>query len=309
MLPGGPLENHNRRAHLARWVVSRDNPLTARVIANRVWQWHFGRALASTPNDLGTRGHPPSHPELLDWLARELVESGWSLKHLHRVILLSATYQQTTRRERHAVEIDPQNIWLAGFPRRRLEAEEVWDHLHATAGVLQATWFGTPFVPPLSDEELQGLYDIEQKPDKKWPVTAEQNRRAIYILNRRSFRFPFFEAFDPPSNGVSCPVRQATTVPSQALTLLNNQVVSRLASAMSDRLTREAGDDPVRWIPLAWLLAYSREIDDNELPLAARFLADAEAAHRARGSADPQRTARVEFCLALMNTSEFIDAH
>ncbi len=309
MLPGGPLENHNRRAHLARWVASRDNPLTARVIANRVWQWHFGRALASTPNDLGTRGHPPSHPELLDWLASELVDGGWSLKHLHRVILLSATYQQTTRREDHAVEIDPQNIWLAGFPRRRLEAEEVWDHLHATAGVLQATWFGTPFVPPLSDEELQGLYDIEQKPDKKWPVTEEQNRRAIYILNRRSFRFPFFEAFDPPSNGVSCPVRQATTVPSQALTLLNNQTVSRLASAMSDRLIREAGDEPVRWIRLAWLLAYSREIDDDELPLATRFLADSEAAHRALGSADPQRTARVEFCLALMNTSEFIDAH
>ncbi len=307
-LPSGPEESQQRRAQLAHWLVAPQNPLTARVIANRVWQWHFGQALASTPNDLGTMGHAPSHPELLDWLASELVENGWSLKQLHRLIVLSATYQQSAVREPQAIQADPQNVWLAGFPRRRLEAEEVWDHLHAAAGTLDTKSFGPPFVPKLSAEELKGLYDIEQKPDKKWPVTQEQNRRAIYILNRRSFRFPFFEAFDPPNSGASCPTRQMTTVPAQALTLLNNSRVAEQAKAMSERLAREAGDDPNERVRLAWVLAFSREASDAELQLALRFLAESEAAHQTKGTADPRAAALVEFCLGLMNTSEFIDA-
>ena len=306
-LPSGPEESQQRRAQLARWLVAPQNPLTARVMANRVWQWHFGQALASTPNDLGTMGHAPSHPELLDWLASELVESGWSLKQLHRLIVLSSTYQQSAVREPEALQADPQNLWLAGFPRRRMEAEEVWDHLHAAAGTLDTKSFGPPFVPKLSAEELKGLYDIEQKPDKKWPVTEEQNRRAIYILNRRSFRFPFFEAFDPPNSGASCPTRQMTTVPAQALTLLNNSRVAEQAKAMSERLAREAGADLDDRVRLAWMLAFSREASDGELQLALRFLAESEAAHTKKGTADPCAAALVEFCLGLMNTSEFID--
>lgn len=153
-LPAGPDENKQRRARLARWVVSPQNPLTARVLANRVWQWHFGRALAPTPNDLGTQGLPPSHPELLDWLASELVANGWSLKKLHRAVVLSSTYRQSAVREAGAIAADPQDVLLAGFPRRRLEAEEVWDHLHAAAGTLDPKSFGAPFVPKLSAEEL-----------------------------------------------------------------------------------------------------------------------------------------------------------
>ena len=308
---GGPISNdanesQQRRAHLARWLVSPQNPLTARVIANRVWQWHFGQALAATPNDLGTRGHPPSHPELLDWLATELVENGWSLKKLHRLLLLSSTYQQSTHRNSRMPDIDPQNVWLSHFPRRRLEAEEVWDHLHSAAGTLVTTHFGSPFIPQLSAEELKGLYDIEQKPDKKWPVTEVQNRRAIYVLNRRSFRFPFFEAFDPPNSGASCPTRQATTVPAQALTLLNNGIVSRQAKAMSERLVREAGENRSDQVRLAWLLAYSRQVTEPELEVALQFLAEAKLAHQQQGTPDPAATALNEFCLGLMNTSEFI---
>ncbi len=306
MLPGGPGEAKQRRALLARWLVSPQNPLTARVIANRIWQWHFGRALASTPNDLGTQGDPPSHPELLDWLATELCENGWSLKGLHRRILLSSTYRQSAIRDAKAVAADPQNRWLAGFPRRRLEAEEVWDHLHAAAGTLDLKGFGPPFVPKLSPEELQGMYDLENKLELKWPVTSEQSRRAIYILNRRSFRFPFFEAFDPPSTATSCPSRQTTTVPAQALTLLNNGIVGGLARSMAGRLSLEAGSEVALFVKRAWLLAYSRDADDVEVQLALEFIEGAEAAHRKAGTADAHAAALEEFCMGIMNTTEFI---
>jgi mono/diheme cytochrome c family protein len=305
-LPGGPDEAKQRRAQLARWLVSPQNPLTARVIANRIWQWHFGRALASTPNDLGTQGEPPSHPELLDWLASELRENGWSLKDLHRRILLSSTYRQSAIRDAKAIAVDPQNRLLAGFPRRRLEAEEVWDHLHTVAGTLDRKPFGPPFVPKLSPEELQGMYDLENKLELKWPVTAEQSRRAIYILNRRSFRFPFFEAFDPPSTATSCPSRQMTTVPAQALTLLNNGIVGGLARAMAERLSGEAGSDAASFVRRAWLFAYSRDAEDGEVQLAVQFIEGAEAAHRKAGAADAHAAALEEFCMGLMNTTEFI---
>ena len=305
-LPSGPDENKQRRSHLARWLVSPQNPLTARVIANRIWQWHFGQAVASTPNDLGTQGSPPSHPELLDWLASELVSNGWSMKKLHRLIVLSSTYRQSAVRDAKAGAADPQNRLLAGFPRRRLEAEAVWDHLHAAAGTLDRKSFGAPFVPMLSPEELRGVYDIEGKPENKWPVTVDQTRRAIYILNRRSFRFPFFEAFDPPNTAVSCPVRQTTTVPTQALTLLNNRIVGEQARAMAEHLTREAGNDVEELVRLAWLRSYSRPVSEVELKLALNFLAVAEDAKTKAGKPDARRAALVEFCMGLMNTTEFI---
>ena len=279
------------------------------MIANRIWQWHFGQALASTPNDLGTQGAPPTHPELLDWLASELVSNGWSLKKLHRLILLSSTYRQSAVRDPKAGAADPENRLLAGFPRRRLEAEEVWDHLHAAAGTLDRKSFGAPFVPKLSPEELRSLYDIEGKPENKWPVTVDQARRAIYILNRRSFRFPFFEAFDPPNSAVSCPVRQTTTVPSQALTLLNNRIVGEQARAMVERLTREVGNDVEKFVRQAWLLSYSRTVSEDELTLALSFIANAEDAKSRAGKPDAHRAALVDFCMGVLNTTEFIYAN
>ena len=304
-LPIGPDEAKQRRAQLARWLVAPQNPLPTRVMANRIWQWHFGQALASTPNDLGTQGVPPTHPELLDWLASELRENGWSMKNLHRRILLSSTYQQSAIRDSNAIAVDPQNRWLAGFPRRRLEAEEVWDHLHMVAGTLDPKSFGQPFVPKLSPEELQGMYDLENKLELKWPVTPEQNRRAIYILNRRSFRFPFFEAFDPPNMATSCPSRQTTTVPAQALTLLNNRIVGEQARAMARRLALGAGNRE-SFVQRAWLLAYSRAANEGELRLALEFIARAEAAHLNSGATDARTAALVEFCIGVMNTTEFI---
>ena len=305
-LPGGVDEAKQRRAQLARWMVSAQNPLAARVMANRLWQGHFGQALAATPNDLGTQGAPPSHPELLDWLAAELIENGWSLKKLHRRIMLSSTYQQSAIRSAEAMAKDPQNRWLGGFSRRRLEAEAVWDQLHAVAGTLDRKPFGPPFVPVLSPEELQGMYDLENKLELKWPVTAEQHRRAIYVLNRRSFRFPFFEAFDPPNTATSCAVRQTTTVPAQALTLLNNGMVAEQARAMAGRIAREAGDQVEGFVKRAWLLAYSRAASEGELDVARRFIEEAETAHQASGTTDAHAAALVDFCLGVVNSTEFI---
>lgn len=308
---GGPLEsgageNTRRRARLARWLVAPENPLTARVVVNRVWQWHFGQALAATPNDLGTQGSPPSHPELLDWLACDFMENGWSLKRLHRQIILSATYRQSAVRDGQSRAMDPENRWLSGFSRRRLEAEEVWDQVHAAAGTLDQRQFGKSFVPRLTEGELKGMYDLENKRELKWPVTAEQERRALYILNRRSFRFPFFEAFDPPNTAVSCPVRQSTTVPAQALTLMNNGIVMLQSQAMAGRLMHDAGRDWESIVKRAWLLAYSRTPTRAEARMAREFITAAQAAHAAAGAAAARGTALREFCLALMNTTEFI---
>ena len=308
---GGPLptaaeENTRRRAELARWLVAKQNPLTARVIANRVWQWHFGQALAATPNDLGTQGARPTHPELLDWLASQLIHDEWSLKKLHRLIVLSSTYQQSNSRDAKAIDADPLNALLAGFPQRRLEAEEVWDQLHRSAGTLDLKSYGTPFVPELSAEELQPVYNLGKDKDSKWPVTAEQNRRAIYILNRRSFRFPLFEAFDPANTAVSCPQRQTTTVPAQALTLMNNNTVARQSRAMAARLLREAGGDVAKEIRLAWLLAYSREPDTDEMAIARKFIGESETLHANADAGTAHAAALEDFCLGIMNSSEYI---
>ncbi len=308
-LPSVSDENLQRRALLAKWLVSPSNPLTARSFVNRVWQWHFGRGIVSTPNDLGLKGATPTHPDLLNWLADDFRESGWNLKHLHRQILLSATYQQSVQRSPKAVQTDPENKLLSSFPTRRLSAEEVWDHLHAAAGTLDLQSFGAPFVPVLSEEELLGIYDIDQNTAKKWPVTEEQNRRAIYILNRRSFRFPFFEAFDPPNNSVSCPTRQTTTVPAQSLTMMNNALVAQQAFAMSKRLIQEAGENEGTQIELAWRLAYSREISDEERQATHEFLIQSRTSYQAKGIDNFRERALSDLCLAIFNTSEFISAN
>jgi len=305
-LPRGDGEHLRRRKNLAEWLVSPNNPLAARTFVNRVWQWHFGTGLVATPNDLGLKGAAPSHPELLDWLACDFRDSGWDLKQLHRRILLSATWQQSVHRSAEAIKADPENRFLSAFPSRRLSAEEIWDHLHSAAGTLNLESYGPPIVPQLTAEELLGIYDIEQNAGKKWPVTAEQSRRAIYILNRRSFRFPFFEAFDPPGISVSCPTRQTTTVPTQALTMLNNSMDQRQAQEMSAGLWKQAGPDESAQLKLAWLLAFSREMTPQEQREAGEFLAQARRSYRDRGLDRAAERALADLCLALFNSSEFI---
>ncbi len=287
-----------RRAVLARWLTSPENPLTARVLVNRVWGWHFGQGIVRTPNDFGTQGEAPTHPQLLDWLARDFVEHGWSLKRLHRLILSSRTYRLRSIAEGPGLQIDSENRLLWHFPRRRLEGEAIRDNLLACAGTLNRKQYGPPVVPPLSAQELAGLFDARGK----WPVTkdaAEHTRRSVYVLVRRTFLHPLFASFDPPEVMTSCPRRMQTVVPAQALTLLNSPLAREQSASFARRLLKECGDEPDKLVSRAWMLAFSRLCTATEKERSLAFL------HRRIASTE-REIALAEYCLALFNTNEFI---
>jgi hypothetical protein len=287
---------HQRRATFARWLTRADNPLTARVLVNRVWGWHFGQAIVRTPNDFGAQGEPPTHPDLLDWLASDFTASGWSLKHLHRRIMLSKTYQRQSIADPMAFKIDPENRLLARFPRHRLEGEAIRDAMLACAATLNGKTGGPAVVPALNKEELAGLFDARGK----WPVTkdpTEHTRASVYLLVRRTFTYPLFAVYDPPEVMVSCPQRMRTVVPTQALTLLNSPLVQEQAAAFAKRLLAERAE-PAALVGRAWKLAFGREIRQAERERALAFL-------RTR-SEFPGSEAVAELCLALFNSNEFL---
>ncbi len=226
----------SRRKSLAFWLTSLSHPLTARVMVNRIWNGHFGRGIVGSLNDFGQMGERPSHPELLDWLAGEFVRQGWSIKQMHRMLMLSSTYQRDSRwqNERNH-QLDPSNHQLWKMNRRRLEAEALWDAIHAVAGTLNLKMGGHPVLPPLNGDE---------GPPGNWIVSTdptEHTRRGLYILQRRNFRFPMFDVFDLPVNSVSAPSREVTSVAPQALWLMNNSTVLRQATALVARLTGQSG--------------------------------------------------------------------
>jgi hypothetical protein len=301
------------RAKLAHWLTAPDNPLTARVLVNRVWGWHFGQALVRTPNDFGAQGEPPTHPELLDWLARDLMEHGWSLKSLHRRIMLSKTYQMQSVAGGRAMKVDPQNRLLWHFPRHRVEGEVIRDAMLACAGSLNKKQFGPAVVPPLGSQELTGLFDIKAK----WPVTkdaAEHTRKSVYLLVRRTFVYPLFAAFDPPEVMTSCAQRTPTVVPAQALALLNSPLAREQAAAFAQRLLQECGNQPQKQVAHAWRLAFGRDITQAEIDRAVMFLTNRTAAlaRIANGQttdksvAAAAQIALAELCLALFNANEFV---
>jgi len=293
-----------RRAALAQWLTAPNNPLTARVLVNRIWGWHFGQALVRTPNDFGAQGEPPTHPALLDWLARDLVDQGWSLKHLHRRIMLSKTYQMQSVADKAGLRVDPEDRLLSHFPRRRLEGEAIRDAMLACAGTLNQKQGGPAVVPALGTQELAGLFDAKGK----WPVTknvAEHTRASVYVLVRRTFVYPLFAAYDPPEVMVSCPQRTSTVVPAQALTLLNSPLAQEQALAFARRLRAEGADQPAQHVARAWRLALGRDIKGAENERALAFLrgrTDALAATVPTAA----EAALADLCLALFNTNEFL---
>jgi hypothetical protein len=290
----------HRRASLATWIASDNNPLTARVIVNRVWQWHFGDGLVRTPNDFGIRGERPTHPELLDWLAVDFMQHGWSIKRLHKMIMLSSTYRMSPIADGSVVARDPENRLLTRYQPHRLEAEEIWDGVRAVAGTLNLEMYGLSFAPPLDDQELIGNF-------RKWPTSTpdESNRRAVYILIKRSFRFPMLSAFDLPDNVTSCGRRDITTIPNQALTLLNNRTIQEQSDAFADRLLRESKGEPNALAALAWKYVYGRAITAGEREQVLGFLRSATQTASLNGAAR-LKPAVAELCLALFNTNEFI---
>jgi hypothetical protein len=314
--PAGRLGHLERRRKLAFWLSRPDHPLTARVMVNRVWQWHFGKGLVTTPNDFGHQAQLPSHPELLDWLATEFVERGWSLKNLHRLIMLSDTYQQSSQyAPEENLRADPENRHLWRMNRRRLEGELLWDAMHSAAGTLNPQVGGPPVAVPLAEEELTALGNASQ-----WPVAAdpaEHNRRGMYILSRRHFAYPLLQAFDHPDNAVSCPERDVTTVAPQALWFLNNRTAYRQALEFAGRLVKEKGDSPSAWVERAWQLALGRQPEVKEsrkaLDLLASLVVTGEgekpdlAMPAALQALPPARaSALAKLCLAVFNLSEFV---
>ena len=303
------------RKRLALWLTRPGHPLTARVMVNRIWQGHFGNGIAGTPEDLGHQGSQPTHPELLDWLAAEFVQRGWSVKSMHRLILLSNTYQRQSRfLNGNNSQIDPENRFLWRTNRRRLEAEAVWDSIHAVAGTLNLKMGGRAVTPPLSDTELAGL---RHKPVWVEPGdAAEANRRAIYILVKRNFRFPMFDKFDAPDPALSCARRDVTTVAPQALWTLNNQVSFDQAQHFAARLVDEIGEDPSAWIDQAWRIALARLPTEQEKQEARSLLKTLSLQNTGEtpvgslpgelGKLDNARArALSQLCLTILNLSEF----
>ena len=297
-----------RRA-FALWLTRPDHPLTARVFVNRVWQWHFGRGIVATPNDFGNMGQAPTHPELIDWLATGFVADGWNVKNLHRLIMNSATYRQSSRfgGEAH-LQQDPENELLWRMDRRRLEAEALWDAVHAVAGTLNLTIGGRPVIPPLAADEIASLREKWH-----WVVSrdpAQHHRRGIYILVRRNFKFPMFEVFDTPVTSVSCPTRDVTTVAPQALWGLNNESVFRQAVQLAGRVVKEAGSEAPAQIGHVWKIALGRSPTSREASSALKLLEELERQATARLPDAPQAVtnrgqALAKLCLAVFNLSEF----
>jgi hypothetical protein len=311
-----------RRTQLADWLTRPDHPLTSRVIVNRLWQQHFGRGIVATPNDFGLQGERPTHPELLDWLAVELVENGWSLKHIHRLMVTSARYQMTSFVDPNdsnaaaAIKIDRENKLLWRSNRRRLEGEAIRDAMLQTADELNLQMHG-PSARPKLPSGVSERY--AWKPDND---PAQRNRRSVYVLAKRNLRYPLFEVFDQPDLHQSCPRRAVTVTAPQSLAMLNSEVTLELAQHWAERLIAEYPDKPRELIQAAYRTALNREPTMKEIDLSVKFvneemlLASKEinrgrqpritkvSANRPIGKLNTDAIAA--FCHALFNSNEFI---
>ena len=270
------LPSSGRRLALARQFTSRDYPLTARVIANRIWLHHFGRGLVNTPGDFGVLGDRPTHPELLDWLAVELIESGWQVKHLDRLMMLSSVYRQSSRRTDQHDSLDPDNKLYARMSLRRLESEQVRDAMLAVSGTLNTKMFGDP-VPVMEDAVGQIVIgkenlDGERKPTKPIPLHGEEFRRSLYVQVRRSRTLAELETFDAPQMTPNCDRRSASNVAPQSLFFMNSQQTVSLANALARRVLDEAGSDSTQQVTRAWRLVFGMQPADHEIKAAVAFL-------------------------------------
>jgi hypothetical protein len=305
--PGSPqARDHStgRRLWLARWLTNPQNPLTARVMVNRIWQGHFGRGLAGTPNDFGVMGEPPSHPELLDWLACRFLNGGWSIKALHRLIVLSNTYQQAAAPQPNATRIDPKNRLLWRWPQYRLQSEAVRDSMLAVSGTLNSKRGGPSFFPMLPRAVLEG----QSRPGDGWGKSnsREQHRRSIYIFVKRSLAVPELDLLDAPDTTSSCETRPVSTTAPQALTFLNGAFANEMATALAARLEREAGSDPAAQVQRAFELVSCRPPSDNEARACMEFLKMQNRTPRAEMLGEARRKSLAALCLVLLNASEFM---
>jgi hypothetical protein len=283
-LPADAPESERRLA-LAEWIASKDNPLTARVIVNRLWYHHFGTGIVDTPSDLGLNGSRPTHPELLDFLAAELMDHGWSLKHVHRLILTSRAFRQDSRHDVRSAAVDASARLLWRFPPRRLEAEMLRDSMLSASGKLDLTMGGPGFDLFKPMNNYVKVYVTKQE------FAAGDYRRMVYQSKPRAMLDDFFGAFDCPDAGQPQPKRTASITPLQSLNLLNGSFALQQSAALAERLRREAGEDAAKQSARAFELLFQRPASAEEVNESASFIA-------AQGLP--------AFCRAMLNTNEFV---
>ena len=288
---------HGRRMTLANWIASPENPLTARVMMNRLWQYRFGRGIVETSSDFGKNGALPSHPELLDWLAVRFVDEKWSVKAMQRLMVTSSAYRQSSRRhDDRAEKADPENRLLWRFPRQRVEGEVIRDSVLAVSGRLSPVRGGPPISPPLPrglENELDSKYE-----NNFWePSSGEEARkRSLYVFQRRSLALPMLQTFDAPVLDESCDRRRTSITPLQALSLYDGDFVNEEARHFADRVRAQGGGRVDSQIRQAFQLALSRGPSDDESEQVRVFFASAES----------KEEALVGLCRVLMNSNEFV---
>jgi mono/diheme cytochrome c family protein len=297
--PKAGAKSSGRRTVLANWLASPDNPMTARVMINRLWQHHFGRGIVRTPNDFGFQGMRPTHPELLDWLAAEFVKQGWRMKAMHKLIVTSNTYKMSSKANAQALAADPANDLFWRFDMRRLTAEEIRDSILAVCGNLNLKMGGPGIYPEMPKEVLAG----QSVPGRGWGKSSpeEQARRSVYVHVKRSLLYPLLETFDLAEPDRTTPVRFSTTQPTQALLMINSEFVNRQAEVLAERLRKEAGTDNAARVRLALTLATQRPPSDAEVRRGVELI---QALRAEDGLSD--EAALKCFCVVVLNLNEFI---
>ena len=296
-----------RRRILADWIASAQNPLTARVMVNRIWQKHFGVGIVPTPDDFGKTGERPLNQPLLDYLASEFIAGGWSVKRIHTLILTSRTYRMSSRAEnKRALEIDEANTLLWRQNLRRVEAEVVRDTMLSVCGTLN-TKRGGPSVYPTLPKEVHGTQDSSGKGWTDSPPD-EQNRRSIYLAVKRALKVPLLECLDFANSASPVGTRPITTTAPQALMLLNDSFVNAQAAALAARLAREGGGHEQQQVERAFQLVLQREPTHREVQVSRDLLAEQRERAVSEGAPEPDRVALVSFCRGLLNVNEMVYA-
>jgi len=303
IVPPADGETTGRRLALAEWITSPDNPLTARVIVNRLWQHHFGRGIVRTASNFGFAGDPPTHPELLDWLACELIDAGWHLKPVHKLILMSQAYRASSAAVPEALAADPLNDSLWRFDMRRLAAEEIRDSIHVASGAFNDTMFGPSMYPEIPAAVLA----TQSRPGSGWGDSSpeEQARRSVYAHVKRSLLVPILSDFDLADTDTTCPVRFVTTQPTQALGMMNGIFLQKQAKVFAERVRAEAGGpdaaDEAGMVRRAIELALVRPATDEEVARGVELIDTLEATD----GVSPGRALEI-YCLMVLNLNEFV---
>lgn len=292
-------QTSGRRRVLAEWIANEDNMLTSRVIVNRIWQHHFGRGIVQSPNNFGQLGVPPTHPELLDWLALEFVKGGQKFKSLHKLIMMSNTYQMSVQFSEKAAAVDPANNLFWRFNMRRLSAEEVRDSILAVNGRLNLKMYGPGIYPQISKEVLQG----QSRPGEGWRNSSEEERarRSVYIFVKRSLITPLLFNFDFADTDSSCAVRFVTTQPAQALGMINGSFVNKQAEYLADRVIKDVKSNHSSFVKKAIRLAYGRQPLMGEVEAGVQLIDTLVKKHSLK-----EKQALNYFCLTILNRNEFM---